>query len=342
MHGHWRYESGYIDSIRIARLGAGGEWTDVLVKDAAHLLGAALLDGNPLIMYESDGTSYFQRSVDAGGTDWSSPPLALPYPALDGQLAVSSGIPGYLGDFEYAGQSGYHYVAASDGALSGWEEPVFLMDAPVDNLLLRVVGGLPAIAWQESDSDSIYYRTAADAGGSSWAAGNTIVSGYELRQLADVNGLPAVVYAHSALVYITPFPGSAPGSFYGENVYYIAAADHAGTGWGAAVKLGTAVVSIYTSFEGSETSRVSIMELAGRPAVAWSGDSLFLSQALDASGQSWAEAQALQAPICYLVNLLEHNSKPLVLSASVRSMIANGAAANMIYSSVPDLEPWQP
>lgn len=147
-----------------------------------------------------------QRATDSFGSAWTEPATTVATDDINAKAsaAIIDGVPAFV----YESNSNIYLRKATDAAASAWTEPVLVYASPVltqyNQLLLRSIGGIPAIACQNSEV-GLMYMEAKDSGGTTWwppeyvdtwmSAGNSL-------SMTDFLGRPLLVY--TGQVYNSP------------------------------------------------------------------------------------------------------------------------------------------
>lgn len=259
-----------------AALNTGGQYSNALAL--------ALVGGVPALAFGGldNNNLYFMRASDAAGEAWTAPAQIV---AAEGiyspQLLVAgNGLP-LAAMFGTAGD-GVHIdaVLGEDAAGASWSELV-VVEAGAPGLSspnLSLIGGAPAVAYQDSAGNTIFALGAGDPLGSAWAANVVFdpppLNGLSFRRpgLVEAAGRPAVAFGFEA-------PGEV------ERLAFVRADDAAGTLWPAPVLLG----------DGAELgASPALFSLDGVPAIVYSvlagggpREQLRIIRALDAEAAGW-------------------------------------------------------
>ena len=270
-------------------------WSFVIVDTSGQngeFHSMAIVNGHPAFAYYCFGAGLrYCRSTDELGGNW---PESID---LDGgtaenfysgqypSLQVVDGMPaiGYCDVTN--GHERLKYIRANDATGSAWPaSPQVLATADVENSVMRIVSGSPAIAYRDNDSSSMKYIRASDASGSSWAAPITVQSSNDPGAAIEfeiISGNPAIA-----------FHGSGNGG-----LYYIRASDAMGSSWPGSP------VSIDTSDVCGRTMGLFIVN--GNPALVYSWrhieigntyEKVYYIRATDSTGGAWGSRLLLNTP----------------------------------------------
>lgn len=293
-----------------------------VLKGGSGVLGIAVVNGNPAIVYSEGSVSLkYIRATDASGTSWGSPVTIETGSTTTPCLTTINGNPA----ISYWTSAGLKYVRATNADGTGWSSPIFA-DTTIQSgyfCSLITVNGYPAISYGVGPpSNTLKYVRATDANGTAWGTSlvldNTLPS-TPTTSMVVVNGNPAIAYSGSSgLKYIraADASGSSWGSistivsgsgsigtyatmaivngnpaisYYGgasvATMNYIRAANVVGSSWGSSVVTDTSAVGLYGS----------LMVVNGSPAVCYYeskyGD-LKYNRATDAYGTGWGTPQS--------------------------------------------------
>ncbi len=197
----------------------------------------ALVDGNPAISYLGIGVAdapnqylYYTRALDAQGDTWGAPGAALDQALSENfsgnstSLAIVNGHPAIA--LASRAPSDLHFIRASDSVGGAWDAPIVVAsggsDIPGVDCSLKLINGLPAIAYHTYFAQDMLYVRALDSNGASWGVPITLASDGDIGShcsLAEINGRPAVAF-YSA-------DSSAQ-----RGAYYLRALDAEGSDWG--------------------------------------------------------------------------------------------------------------
>ncbi|HWB01978.1 MAG TPA: choice-of-anchor D domain-containing protein [Verrucomicrobiales bacterium] len=239
----------------------GASWnTRVLIdiEPAMNLpFSMEVVDGRPAISVSgAPGLALrYVRAADANGAAWGPPISAAGTdPVFESSLKVVEGRPAIA----WQGFGGLRYVRALDSAGTAWGTPVLAVPAPATmvyrSLSMQVVNGRPAASYQAS-SAGLHYVRAMDSTGAAWGE-PVMVDGAQnsgqFSSLAVINGKPAIGYHLPAGHFDLKFAQAID-------------SDGAAGAWESAVTVESAgFVGMYTS----------LLEVNGRPALAYHNDSL--------------------------------------------------------------------
>jgi Carboxypeptidase regulatory-like domain len=273
----------------------GTTWGAPVTLDSTLSVGTytslAVVNGNPAISYydQTNSDLKYIRSTDASGMTlavWGTP-VTLASNGIVGQhtsLVVVNGNPA----ISYYDQTNNYlkYIRSTDASgmtLAAWGTPVTL-DSTVNvgfYTSLAIVGGNPAISYQDVTNGDLKYIRSTDASGMTFAAWGTPVKLDSTgtvglyTSLAVVNGNPAISYYDQTNL----------------DLKYIRALDTSGTSWGtpAAIDVG---------FGGQVGQYTSQAIINGNPAISYydvAEQNLRYVRALDASGATWAPPVTLDS-----------------------------------------------
>lgn len=261
---------------------SGSKWGEpIIVVDNPGFGGPtslAVIDGNPAICWQDDGTAqlstndlWYVRATDSIGESWSLPVLLDQVDNVgDGcSLTQVDGVPA----ISYADTTNHllKFVRGIDSSGSAWNPPqtLFSVGSLGHQTTLIVVNGNPAINYYDSSSDDIMFIRSTDASGISWGIplsvdGSDKAAGFS--SMAIIGGFPAVSY------YSDDWPNS---------LKFVIASDVNGNAWETAV----------TVHEGMDIGKFnSLSDFNGKPAISyWDNvltDLMFI-EASDALGTSW-------------------------------------------------------
>ena len=197
------------------------------------------ISGRPSIASVGEGGSYdsrilFYRANDASGTTWGAPVEVVP-PAASRMVKAISLIS--AGGFAVIGYSrtgpdppdySLGVISAADTTGATWNAPMLFGGIVSYCTGLTIAGGNPALcSGAHSQSGRLYYRRADDATGGVWSGTPAELAGEGFGgdcAMYTVGGVPAIAYS----------------SFTNQDLWYIAAADAAGSSWLEPVQVRTA------------------------------------------------------------------------------------------------------
>ncbi|MBL7950801.1 MAG: T9SS type A sorting domain-containing protein [Flavobacteriales bacterium] len=253
-------------------------WNAPIHIDTHPALGAhtslAMVNGLPALAYydASNKDLRYIRAVDAEGTQWSTSITVDSVGELGAycRLLVVNGRPAiaYFDELQNV-----RYVRANDANGETWGTPTSMDNSQSgprgQGIALALIGGRPAIAYQNNTNGNVRYLRALDANGDTWPTnGYTLGSSADFDvevALIDLNGRPAVAFnqQNGALLFTT-----------GTNADFSA---------GAAVS-----TTVTTGF--AQPRFASLAVVNGNPAVSyWSGaqNALIFARANTATGSTW-------------------------------------------------------
>lgn len=276
----------------------------------------AIISGNPAIAFYDGALLRYVRATDADGAAWAAVVSADPGPldvGLHASLVEAAGRPAIA--YQDVTNDFLYYVRASDAGGSAWGTPQYLdgWDADAgEYAAMKIVGGVPVIAYRESLNQDLKYVRGADAAGLAWERPQlveTVGNRGQYISLAEVGGdLGIASYnpggaGFSSLRYAVINCAQSPANLTAEAAYtvgeaasmavvgnhpamvyykdntpdfdvrYMRATDPAGNEWGAAVDV-----------PGNPLGFKSIAIANGNPAVLSHRD---YARALDPLGAAW-------------------------------------------------------
>jgi hypothetical protein len=189
----------------------------------------AIVEGNPAIAYYSFGTDAvrYVRASDADGTLWGTPvepatPLGMTDETKNSMaLTLVGGHPAIAFMYHDPEEGTLGYVRAGDTSGATWGTPVDVDLTPGSGYFadLKVLGGVPVIAYCSLTDAQLKMAHAEDADGTAW-------------------GTPAVLEDGGAggtltLTLIDDLPAIQHYDFIGKRLLHMTASDVAGTAWPA-------------------------------------------------------------------------------------------------------------
>jgi hypothetical protein len=224
----------------------GAAWDTPVLADPANDTGdypeLILVGGNPAIAYYSfaDDVVRFVRALDADGATWGTPVTAsgllgmtdfnadcLSVALVDGNPAIAydQHNADNLDPGDEADDEQLAYVRAGDSLGASWGAPVIVdPDARSGYFAdLKVMGGVPVVAYYNFAAGELRFTRASDAQGTDWEDPQVLDTGTRgaTLSLQLIDGLPSI--AHYDLDDGT--------------LLYIRANDAAGLSWGSSVVL---------------------------------------------------------------------------------------------------------
>lgn len=152
----------------------GSTWGTPVTLDATGQVGdfstMQIINGKPAIAYRdlSNTRLKFIIANDVSGQTWANPVIADPTANIGSTVSLQevNGVPAIV----------YHhniyssrYVRANDPAGTSWSSPITIDAAnAATQPSLQVIGGIPAIAYEEFNKRDIKFITAADLYGNTW------------------------------------------------------------------------------------------------------------------------------------------------------------------------------
>lgn len=163
----------------------------------------AVVDGFPAVAYTagSSGDLMFIRASDADGTSWGTEEV------LDGvnscatpSMTTIEGKPA-IAYYRTNGQDLMFVLSLSDDGAGSWEAPLPLDTTGATGKYpnLRVIGGLPVIAFNRSGGGEVYYLRATRTDARGWGIPVLVDSGLDdfsggYLSLSEINGSPIFSY----------------------------------------------------------------------------------------------------------------------------------------------------
>lgn len=261
----------------------GTTWGAPVLVDQAGNVGKAasmaVVNGHPAISYydATNNRLRYVRANDPDGLTWAAPvnPELLVGQVNSTTLLVVNGNPAIgLGR---AGNT--RYIRAADASGTAWNAGITMVTGLNNgtHTSLAIVGGVPCMAYYKFDDERVAFRRANDANGDTWDAEVTVhyVSGQLIGayvRLFEVNGFPAVAYQH-----LTNF-----------DLYYVRAANSAGTSWLNHVVVDTPSV---------QGRYIAVHVVDGYPAIAYYGTGNGYLKFVRATNATGMGAGAWGAPI---------------------------------------------
>lgn len=247
---------------------AGTDWPDpkTAVPGGDEVTGAwPVLDAGselPRAAY-GDGAAFFAgniwfvRATASNLSDWSTP-LQLNSDAVFGAapaLAWIDGLPAVSFTTAVGSEAGrMQYVRANMNWDVDWPFPISPLPSgqQVQNgECLAEIGGLPAILYHENDLPELRLLRGKDTAGLQWEdpvqVGNAPGVNFGAYALRLVNGVPCVAYV-SEIELLT------------GGLHLVYASDSQGSAWGEPLRLDNGALAVH----------LSLIDLNGTPAVAWS------------------------------------------------------------------------
>lgn len=228
-----------------------------------------VVDGHPAISFSGAAglTLMYIRASDANGAAWGTAITAAGAdPVFESCMKVVEGRPAIA----WQGFGGLQYVRATDSAGTAWGTPVLAVPAQATmvyrHLSMQMVNGRPAASYQ-AGSAGLHYVRAVDGTGASWGepvAVDGVRDAGQFSSLAVIDGKPAIGYHLPSAKF---------------DLKFAQALDTDGTpgSWTPAVTVDSAgVVGLYSS----------LLEVNGRPALAYHNDSLGSLNYIRATGSS--------------------------------------------------------
>lgn len=275
-------DTSVVTNLNFFRQTNGGYWwVQSLVVTNRHMRGpvsAESVSGRPAITYHDLQLNHYRyvRASDPLGEHWGTPTSIIATSNANvSPLVMVGGRPAfaYVDDsFGYRGQ--VRFLRANDSTGASWPTAtVVATNIAIQRPSLAVIGGLPAIAFYENSSSSLYYTIASNVVGSAWSPPTLIHCcsfGSVRVSLTEVGGLPAAAFLDD------------DGASY--LVVYRRATDLQGSNWS------------YRQLERGG-SYPALGECDGRPFVFWQGvateQGLRYTHGLDAAGGSWTKTMNL-------------------------------------------------
>ncbi|MBL7981302.1 MAG: T9SS type A sorting domain-containing protein [Flavobacteriales bacterium] len=280
------------DDLRFVRatnttgMGAGS-WGTPLVIDTHPRIGKyisqAIVQGHPALAYydEDNQDLRYIRALDSTGTTWGTSITVDSIGACGAfcSLAIVNGRPAISYFHE---QNNVRYVRANDALGTSWGASVGMDNSQSgprgQGTSLAVIGGRPAIAYQNNTNSNIRYVRANDADGTSWPMNGTTIGFSGATDvhldLEEVGGLPAVAY-HRSQLYDLYYERGGNVDWNGGTAIEVVVASAGSTGWYAQLEV-----------------------VNGNPAIAFqdvTNTDLTFVRATTASGSSWGSPVVVDA-----------------------------------------------
>jgi uncharacterized delta-60 repeat protein len=295
----------------------GAAWAAPVTVDSASPVGGRvslfIAGGNPAICYLdlNGGRIKFARALNATGDEWDTAVTldAAGVSSFGFSAAIVDGNPAVCFLDTTAGQ--YNYIRSSNAAGSVWPAATALFPggSPGEPVMM-VVQGRPYVLFTRGQS--FWYQRATDAAGTFWdepalALLVPAAPGRHFTSMQLVSGRPAICYfdiTHTAL-------------------YYVRAADDAGTLWGTPVAL---------DIGGADGRACSLAVVDGKPAIAYymlNTQDLHYLQATDSDGMT---AASWNPPVT-VDNTGDTGVSPSLLEVDARPAVAyhNATAGSLKY-----------
>ncbi|MCB1216411.1 hypothetical protein KDL44_03410 [bacterium] len=263
---------------------------------AKHSYDAALVNGNPAVVYVEPGDVpgkfdvKYSRGLNVFGDDWGFPVVltsiddmgTVSMAEVNGKPAVAFQDPQQDGEGHGTGK--LKYIRSIDANGSVWDDTEIIdsLEDSGHDPVLKVVNGNPAILFGLEISfiggfRSAQFVRANDADGTDWP---------DPISLASV-GANGNADALTPLTVIDGNPATLIRNFEGDKLYYIRAMDPDGAEWNFA--------NLVDGAMGQGTQQY-LIEYNGLPAVTYDGsggDNTLFSAATSTSGETWSVPQSI-------------------------------------------------
>lgn len=357
------------DDLRFVRatnttgMGAGSWGTPVVIDTHPRIgqfISQAIVQGHPaLAYYDADNQDLrYIRALDSAGTQWGTSVTVDSIGACGEfcSLAIVNGRPAISYFHE---QDNVRYVRANDALGTSWGASVGMDNSQSgprgQGTSLAVIGGRPAIAYQNNTNSNIRYVRASDADGTSWPnAGITIGTSGATDvhlDLEEVGGLPAVAY-HRSQLYDLYYERGGNVDWNGGTAIEVVVASAGSTGWYAQLEVvnGNPAIAFLdvtntdltfvraTTASGSSWGSPLVVDAAGgnfgslavidgRPAISYtrSFNTLHYVRSDDQNGSAWGTPAAL-------------SSAPI--AANFSSLVQNGPHVGVAFHNMRRSMPW--
>jgi hypothetical protein len=208
------YSNGNLSGLRFVRANDtdGNSWGTPVTLDPAQYHGnyssLSIINGFPAASYWDTAGLIYVRALDADGDTWGTPVTVdlgfggAYWTGVDGSLAEINGRPAisYVGTHPTNGGE-LHFIRALDSNGNSWGSTTLLDvlgTGSFGSTSLRIVSGVPAIAYCNNGLHELRYIQATDADGVAWGAAKTLDSGGDYfagySSMAVYNGSPAIAY----------------------------------------------------------------------------------------------------------------------------------------------------
>lgn len=357
------------DDLRFVRatnttgMGAGSWATPVIIDTHPRMgryISQAIVQGYPALAYydEDNQDLRYIRALDSAGTQWGTSITVDSIGACGAfcSLAIVNGRPAISYFHE---QDNVRYVRANDALGTSWGTSVGMDNSQSgprgQGTVLAVIGGRPAIAYQNNTNSNIRYVRANDADGTSWPTSGTTIgfSGATDVQLdlEEVGGLPAVAY-HRSQTYDLYYERGGNVDWNGGTAIEVVVASAGSTGWYAQLEVvnGNPAIAFQdvtntdlmfvraTNATGATWGSPVVVDAAGgsfgslgvidgRPAISYirSINTLHYVRSDDSNGSTWGSPVAL-------------SSAPIAVNFS--SLLQNGPYVGVAFHNMRRSMPW--
>lgn len=176
---------------------SASSWQKTIELDSGLTLNAtpslADINGKPAIAYAGTRLRYV-GAANASGTKWNAPVVVFDQATLGASLAVVNDRPALA----FYG-SGLFFVRANDTNGTAWPARVKVdLSGNVGEFAsLKVIKGLPAIAYYDREHGDLRFARAGDADGTTWNSPTTVDSTGDVGRyacLAEADGKPVIAY----------------------------------------------------------------------------------------------------------------------------------------------------
>ena len=358
------------DDLRFVRatnttgMGAGAWGVPVAIDTYPRIgqhISQAIVEGFPaLAYYDADNRDLrYIRALDSTGTFWGTS-VTVDSIGDCGEfcsLAIVNGRPAIA---YYHEQDNVRYVRANDALGTSWGASVGMDNSQSgprgQGTSLAIIGGRPAIAYQNNTNSNIRYVRANDADGGSWPTNGITIGTSGATDvhldLEEVGGLPAVAY-HRSQTYDLYYERGGNVDWNGGTAIEVVVASVGTTGWYAQLEVVSGAPAIAfldvtntdlkfvraTNAAGSVWGSPLVVDPAGgnfgslaivqgRPAISYARPaptSLFYTGADDADGSTWGNPVPLT---------------PLPIVANFSSLVENGSHVGIAFHNTRRYMPW--
>jgi hypothetical protein len=348
----------FVRATNTTGMGAGAWGVPVTIDTYPRIgqhISQAIVEGFPaLAYYDADNRDLrYIRALDSTGTTWGTS-VTVDSIGDCGEfcsLAIVNGRPAIAYFHE---QDNVRYVRANDALGTSWGASVGMDNSQSgprgQGTSMAIIGGRPAIAYQNNTNSNIRYVRANDADGTSWPnAGITIGTSGSTDvhlDLEEVGGLPAVAY-HRSQTYDLYYERGGNVDWNGGTAIEVMVASASTTGWHAQlevvngapaiafldvtntdlkfVRATNATGSVWGSpvvVDNAGGSFGSLAVVQGRPAISYARSqpvSLHYTSAGDANGTTW------NAPVPLT---------PLPIAGNFSSLVENGPYVGIAFHNM--------
>ncbi|HSH03565.1 MAG TPA: Ig-like domain-containing protein [Anaerolineae bacterium] len=171
-----------------------------------------LFNGQPAIAYNTPTNIYYAAATNSSGTNWEIYTVTHAIGADGVTLLDINGLPAIAYESHENFISKFYFVRALTSDGSSWSDPIPLtppIDGNFDDTLLithQEIDGRPALVYNYSASEPIFYHHALDPQGLSWGQPITLGHGSWPRFHLAANGTPLVAYSDNQQTYLLHSP----------------------------------------------------------------------------------------------------------------------------------------